>query len=243
MQIGLLGYGRMGKMIEHLAPSYDCKIAYINDPGLDIIEGNIDEADVLISFSTPASATDNVYFAIDNNKPIVVGTTGWQSNLREIELAIGKSESGMIFGANFSVGMNSFFRMIETSTVLMNNLKQYDVSGFEAHHTGKLDSPSGTAKKLAELIINNSETKQKALYETCNRKIDKEELQFSSVRCGSIPGTHSITFDSPFDTIELKHTARTREGFAVGAILAAKWIKDKKGIHEFYNVFDKILKV
>ncbi len=243
MQIGLLGYGRMGKMIEHLAQSYDCRITYINDPGLDIIEGRVEDADVLISFSTPKSATENIFFAIDSNKPIVVGTTGWQNNLGEIELAINKSDKGMIFGANFSVGMNAFFKMIETSTTLMNNLKQYDVSGFEAHHTGKLDSPSGTAKKLADLIIKNSETKHLPLYETCNRKIEKEELQFSSVRCGSIPGTHSITFDSPFDTIELKHTARTREGFAVGAILAAKWIRDKKGIHEFYNVFDEIMKV
>ena len=243
MQIGLLGYGRMGKMIEHLAPSYDCGIAYIYDPGLKIAEGKLDNTDVLISFSTPDSAMENIRIALDNNKPIVVGTTGWLENLPDVQSAVEKYGTGFVYGSNFSVGMNSFFRIIENSTAIMNSLKQYDVSGFEAHHTGKLDSPSGTAKKLAELIIENSETKQKPLYETCNRKIEKNELQFSSVRCGSIPGTHCITFDSPFDTIELKHTARTREGFAIGAILAAKWILNKKGVFDFYNIFDEIMKV
>ncbi|MBT4333854.1 MAG: 4-hydroxy-tetrahydrodipicolinate reductase, partial [Candidatus Cloacimonetes bacterium] len=149
--------------------------------------------------------------------------------------------TGFIYGSNFSVGMNLFFSIIESAAKLMNKAEDYDLFGLEMHHNKKKDSPSGTAKVLSEIILQNIDRKTKVQYDKLDRKIEQDELHFTSVRSGNIPGTHSISFDSEADTIELKHTARNRNGLALGAIKAAKWINNKTGFYNFTDNLNKII--
>ena len=149
--------------------------------------------------------------------------------------------TGLIHSSNFSIGVNVFFKIIENAARMFNKIEEYDVYGYEMHHNKKIDSPSGTAKTIGNILINNIKRKDKLLFEAINRKIQPNELHFASVRAGAIPGTHAVGFDSDADTIELKHTARNREGFALGAIMAAKWIKNKKGFYTIDDMMDSIM--
>ena len=229
----------MGKLIEQLAQDNGCKIVSIIDPLLEnaITAETVADADVCIEFSTPDAAFVNIKKLVQLGKNVITGTTGWFDELDEIKLLVEKKGTGFIYGSNFSVGMNLFFSIIETTAKLMNRAEDYDLFGLEMHHNKKKDSPSGTAKVLSEIILKNIDRKTLTNYEKLDRKIEKNEFHFTSVRCGDIPGTHSISFDSENDTIELKHTARNRNGLALGAIKAAKWINDKTG---FYNFSDKL---
>ncbi len=243
LKIALIGYGRMGKLIEQIALQNNCEIVAKIDPilGNDITADTVADADVCIEFSTPDAAFANIQKLIKLSKNVVTGTTGWFDELDKIKLLVEDAGTGFIYGSNFSVGMNLFFSIVESTAKLMNRIEDYDLYGLEMHHKNKKDSPSGTAKVLSEIILKNIDRKNFAQYEKLDRKIEKDEFHFSSIRCGDIPGMHSISFDSEADTIELKHTARNRNGLALGAIRAAKWINNKTGFYNFTDKLDEII--
>ncbi len=244
IKVALIGYGQMGKLLEKKAPEYDAEIVSIIDPLLntDISDHSVMNADVCIDFSVPKVVADNIKRIASLKKNIVVGTTGWLEKLPEIEETVRINNIGLIYGANFSPGMNLFFDLTAYLAKLMDTLPEYDVWGLEKHHNKKVDSPSGTAKVLTEILLKNLNRKKVGQFDKLDRKIDPAELHFASLRSGSNPGEHIIGFDSSADTIEIKHTARNREGLAIGALKAAEWIKNKKGIYNFQDVFHDLIK-
>ncbi|MCB5231354.1 MAG: 4-hydroxy-tetrahydrodipicolinate reductase [Candidatus Cloacimonas sp.] len=246
LKIALLGYGQMGRMLEQLAPQADCKVVKIFDPNMpeydeDINVETLRDVDVCIDFTAPSEVVANIDHISSAGKNIVVGTTGWFNDLSNVENMIRLKKTGLIYASNFSIGMNLFFLFAEKASRLVGPLGVYDVFGYELHHRHKVDSPSGTAKDLAEILRGNFPNKKSVVYDKLDRKIEESELHFASVRGGNFPGTHVFGFDSPFDTIEVKHTARNREGFAIGALKAAQWIKDREGVFEFQDIFSELL--
>jgi 4-hydroxy-tetrahydrodipicolinate reductase len=235
MKIALIGYGKMGKMIEQIACSCGHEIAAIVDPAAagkniakTIGEANLESADAAIEFSQPSQAVNNIIALTQKKIPVVTGTTGWLDRMDEVEKAVKSSGNSLLWASNFSIGVNLFYRIAWYAAALADNFPEYDIGGFEAHHNKKLDSPSGTAKTLAEGVLSKVGRKKKIVWETLDRKPLDEELHFPSLRLGSIPGTHSLFFDSSADTIEITHTARSREGFASGAVRAAQWLTAEK---------------
>ena len=238
MKIAIIGYGKMGKMIEQIARSQGYDIAAIVDPFAEIPEGilsgktieetKLDSVDAAIEFSQPAVAAANIIALTKRKIPTVTGTTGWFEQMNEVQKAVEDAGASLLWASNFSIGVNLFYRVAWYAAELANNFPEYDTGGFEAHHNKKLDSPSGTAKTLAEGVLSRIERKKKIVWETMDRKPQEDEFHFPSLRMGSVPGTHSLFFDSPADTIEITHTARSREGFASGAVQAAKWLAAEK---------------
>ncbi len=246
MKIALIGYGQMGKMLESMAAGQNMEIVAKIDPFAEnchreITFAALENTEVCIDFSTPDSAFAHIEQVTALGKSLVVGTTGWFDRLEEAKELVQKYQTGLVYGSNFSVGMNTFYLINEFTAKLMNKIPGYDVYGFEAHHKKKMDSPSGTAKDLASIIVNNIDRKSEAQYDRVNRKIEGEEFHFASVRAGSVTGTHKLVYDSPADYIELSHVAKNREGFAYGALMAAQWLANQKGIYNFKEVFKEIL--
>jgi 4-hydroxy-tetrahydrodipicolinate reductase len=254
MNIALIGYGKMGKMIEQIARAQGHTIAAIFDPFAvnlpsgfyakkTIAEANLDSIDAAIEFSLPTTAAANIIALAEKKIPTVTGTTGWHDQMDGVSKAVKDAGSSLLWATNFSIGVNLFYRIAWHAAELANNFPEYDIGGFEAHHNKKLDSPSGTAKTLAEGVLSRIERKKKLVYETMNRKPASDEIHFPSLRMGSVPGIHSLFFDSSADTIEITHTARSREGFASGAVLAAKWLaeKERRGIFTMDEMLKDIL--
>ena len=245
MKIALIGYGKMGKIIEQIALAGGHEIAAVIDPviGKTIAETNFDSIDAAIEFSQPSAAVANIVALAQRKVPTVTGTTGWLSQMDEVKSAVEASNSALLWSSNFSIGVNLFFRIAWYAAELANKFPEYDVGGFESHHNKKLDSPSGTAKTLAEGVIDKIDRKKKIVWETLDRKPEMDELHFPSLRLGNIPGTHSLFFDSQADTIEITHTARSREGFASGAVRAAEWLaaKERHGIFTIDEMLKEIL--
>lgn len=242
MNIALVGYGQMGKLLDELAPDFDLNVVAKVDPQLktDLASPKLSKAEVCIEFTNPESAFSNIKKLATNRKNIVVGTTGWIGKIAEVKKLVEKFEIGLVYGANFSVGMNLFFQIVKSSAKLIAQT-DYDPFGWEMHHKKKQDSPSGTAKVLSQIILENFPAKKVAQYEKLDRKIKTNEFHFASLRAGNIPGTHTIGFDSEADTIELRHTARNRKSFALGALMAVKWIASRKGLYKFSDIFPQIL--
>jgi len=205
---------------------------------------NLKDADVVIEFSTPAVAPANLLLLANEKTPVVTGTTGWYEKLPEISKAVLSSGSSLLWSSNFSLGVNLFYCIACYAAKLIDPFKAYDVAGFETHHNKKADSPSGTAKTLVDMVLGQMTRKKKAVYQTLDRKPDADELHFASLRAGSVPGTHSLIFDSDADAIEITHTARNREGFASGTVLAAEWLAAEKrtGIFTMDDVLKELLK-
>jgi 4-hydroxy-tetrahydrodipicolinate reductase len=262
MKLAIIGYGKMGKMIEQLALSQGHSIAAIVDPFADdlsakadlpagipvsknIAQAALDSADAAIEFTQPATAVENIIALAQRKIPAVIGTTGWYGRMGEVTKAVKAAGCSMLWASNFSIGVNFFYRIAWYAAELANNLPEYDTGGFEAHHNKKLDSPSGTAKVLAEGVLSRIDRKKKIIWETINRKPEEDELHFPSLRMGSVPGQHSLFFDSSADTIEITHTARGREGFASGAIRAAQWLtaKKRKGVFTIDEMLRDIFKI
>jgi 4-hydroxy-tetrahydrodipicolinate reductase len=229
MKIILLGYGKMGKEIEKIAIARGHEILQRIDVSnsyllKEIIPGTVD---VAIEFTQPDAAFDNIKLCLDRKVPVVSGTTGWLSKKSEVEGLVQKNDSTFFYASNYSVGVNLFFHFNKIMAKMMNGFEDYDVEMEEIHHIYKKDAPSGTAITAAEGILANLDRKSSwALNETDL----KEELRIVEKRIAAVPGTHTVTYHSPIDSIELKHTAYSREGFATGAILAAEFIQGKKGI-------------
>ncbi|GAA4341479.1 4-hydroxy-tetrahydrodipicolinate reductase [Mucilaginibacter gynuensis] len=242
MKIALLGYGKMGKSIEKVALDRKheivLKIDYNNQH--ELTTENLQKADAVIEFSTPSSVLTNIQHCFNTGVPIVIGTTGWYEHIPELKVQCEAGNNTLMYASNYSVGVNIFFKVNEVLAKIMNNYPYYDVQVEEIHHTQKLDSPSGTAITIAEGIIDNIDTKKEwaniLIADTpAEDNLRADQLLIESHRIESVPGTHTVIYDSEIDTIEFKHTAHNRNGFALGAVLAAEWLKDKKG---FYTVAD-----
>lgn len=231
MKIALLGYGRMGKEIEQIALQRGHEIV-IQDDGT--IEYDITTADIAIDFSIPTAAFNNISKCINNNIPVVSGTTGWLDNYDDAIALCNEKKGGFIYASNFSLGVNLFFELNKQLAKMMNNLNDYATSIEEIHHTKKLDAPSGTAITLAEGIIENSDKKAWQLDENTSEEI----IPITAVRTPEVPGTHTINYTSEIDTIEIKHTAHNRKGFALGAVVAAEWLVNKKGVYSMKDVLN-----
>lgn len=229
MKIALLGYGKMGKTIEALAMAKGHEIVY--KKGSHLEKGNLKQAHAAIEFSVPEAAAQNIEQCIQEGIPVVCGTTGWLSDYDRI-LKLCKDRNGsFLYASNFSVGVNLFFSLNEYAAKLMAPWKEYTVALTEIHHTQKKDAPSGTAISIAEGIIEHTEKKGWTLTTP-----SEEEINIEALRAGDVKGTHVVEYVSDIDTISLKHEAHTREGFAKGAILAAEWMVDKKGIFTMNDV-------
>lgn len=235
MKIALIGYGKMGKAIEKIALDRGHQIVLaINSTNHDkLTVENIKTADVAIEFTQPASAIKNIGTCLDAQVPVAIGTTGWYDELEKVEQHCTKQNGCMLAATNFSVGVNIFFELTKQLSKLMSKRSDYTADIQEIHHTEKLDSPSGTAITLAENIIGEHTTYNSWKNEATE---DNSALEIISFRENNVPGTHEITFDSSIDKISLKHEAKNREGFALGAVLAAEFIHNKKGIYTMADV-------
>ncbi|MHA7830448.1 MAG: 4-hydroxy-tetrahydrodipicolinate reductase [Flagellimonas sp.] len=231
MKIGLFGYGKMGKMIERIAQDRSHTIvAKVDDPSQEV---NYASMDVAIDFSTPEAAFDNITNCFKNKVPVISGTTGWLDKFSEAANICEEHKSAFIYASNFSLGVNIFFELNEQLAKMMAGLGQYKVAMEEIHHTQKLDAPSGTAITLAEGVIENTSYKKWEL-----DKSGDKIIPIKSIREGMVPGTHSIAYESPVDTIEIKHEAHNREGFAMGAVIASEWIQGKTGVFSMKDVLN-----
>ncbi|RYY32389.1 MAG: 4-hydroxy-tetrahydrodipicolinate reductase, partial [Sphingobacteriaceae bacterium] len=228
MKIALLGYGKMGKIIEKIAidRKHEIVLKIDYDNLHDLTAENLQKADVAIEFSTPSSVLNNIDACIEAGLPIVVGTTGWYDHIPQLQQKCEQLGGSVMYASNYSVGVNIFFKVNQFLAKLMNNYPYYDVQVEEIHHTQKLDSPSGTAITIAEGILDNIDTKNEwtnvlVADNAAEAEIAKpEQLLIESHRIESVPGTHTVIYDSEIDTIEFKHTAHNRNGFALGAVLA-----------------------
>lgn len=228
MKIAIIGYGKMGKTIERLAEADGHEI--VLKIGIENLEDftikNLQKADIAIEFSRPESAFDNVVKCFEAGIPVVCGTTAWLDKLAEAKAKCEANHTAFLYASNFSIGVNIFFEVNKYLAKMMATQPQYEPNMNEIHHTQKLDAPSGTGITLAEGILENITRKTHWV----NRKATTSEaLTLTSERIDNVPGTHSISYDSPIDSIEIIHTAHSREGFASGAILAAQWLIGKKG--------------
>ena len=231
MKIALLGYGRMGKAIENIAKNRGHEIVAKIDK--DQIEGTLEHANVAINFSIPDAAVNNIFSALSLKIPVVCGTTGWLEDLKKVTDFTTKNDTAFLYASNFSIGVNLFFKLNEQLAKMMNNQSEYKVNIEEIHHIHKLDAPSGTAITLTEGIIENSKSSDWSL------STDKsDEIQIDAIREGEVPGTHTVTYESSIDAISIKHEAHNREGFALGAVVAAEWIVGKKGIFKMGDVLN-----
>jgi 4-hydroxy-tetrahydrodipicolinate reductase len=229
MKIALLGYGKMGKAIERVALSRGHEIV-LRKTSATSFDG-LAIADVAIDFSIPDAVVCNISKCLDTNIPIVCGTTGWLSEYEKIVALCESKKGAFIYGSNFSLGVNLFFELNEYLAKMISKFNQYKVSLEEIHHTQKLDIPSGTAISLAEGVLKNSEYTRWVL-----ENPSKKEIQINAKRIENVPGTHTVSYNSEVDCIEIKHTAHNREGFALGAVIAAEWILGKKGIFTMKDV-------
>jgi 4-hydroxy-tetrahydrodipicolinate reductase len=217
-KLAIVGYGKMGRLIDQLAPEYGFEVSARVDVGRD---ESLDGADVAVEFSVPAAVLGNIEKAASLRVPIVIGTTAWSDHLSEARALIAANKSALVWSPNFSVGVNVFTRLVSEAARLLATEKEYGAWAWEIHHSTKKDAPSGTLIQLVDRM-------KAAGYA---RNIDT-----ASSRAGAHPGTHEIGFDSPADTITLRHTARSREGFARGALKAAQWIIGREGFYEFSEV-------
>jgi 4-hydroxy-tetrahydrodipicolinate reductase len=228
MNIAILGYGKMGKEIEKIALERNHKVLLTIDieNQSDFTNENLSNIDVAIDFSTPDSAYKNIIRCFDTDTPVVSGTTGWLERFDEVVSMCREKGQTFFYASNFSLGVNIFFELNKKLAGMMNALGEYDIAVEETHHKQKLDAPSGTAIKLANDIISALDRKNKW---ELNKASESDSIRITAIRKENITGIHKITYDSPMDFIEIKHSAKSRKGFAMGAILAAEFIKDKKG--------------
>jgi len=229
MKIALLGYGKMGKVIEKIALERQHQIV-LHKTANTTFDG-LSNADVAIDFSVPSAAVENITMCLETGIPVVSGTTGWLQDYDKMVSLCQEKNGAFLYGSNFSLGVNLFFELNNYLAKMMHKFKDYRVSMEEIHHTQKLDAPSGTAISLANDIIAQTDFTSWTLE---NPK--ENEIKIDAKRIENVPGTHSVFYDSAVDTIEIKHTAHSREGFAFGAVIAAEWLHNKKGVFTMKDV-------
>ncbi|WP_316804917.1 4-hydroxy-tetrahydrodipicolinate reductase [Pedobacter nototheniae] len=242
MKIALLGYGKMGQIIEKFALERGHEVVLKISSKDTLTRQDLKTADVAIDFSTPDAVMQNIDTCFDADVPVVVGTTGWYGKLQEVKNECDLGNNTLLYGSNFSIGVNLFFKLNKTLAKLMNNYPAYEVQVEEIHHTQKLDSPSGTAITIAEGIVESLERKTEWLNEVVGTDVEvfptADQLLIESHRIENIPGTHTVIYSSEVDDIEIKHTAHNRAGFALGAVVAAEWLQNKKGFFNITDIFE-----
>lgn len=244
MKIAILGYGKMGRIIEQFAfeRGHEVVLKVNVDNTDDLTVANLRLADVAIDFSTPDSVLSNIELCFEANVPVVVGTTGWYAKLQEVKDKCVAGNNTLLYASNFSVGVNVFFFVNKVLAKIMNRYPQYEVQVEEIHHTEKLDSPSGTAMTIAEGILAELDRKSEwvnELIDSNDEVIPKpDQLLIESHRIEDVPGTHTVIYSSEVDNIEFKHKAHSRAGFALGAVIAAEWLEDKTGFFNITDMFD-----
>lgn len=258
MKFLLVGYGKMGKFLEAKARERGHSVIAAVDPAVQAagalpVYPSLEEAlkagrgtaapDMAIEFTRPDTAPANLLFLAGLKIPVVTGTTGWYDRLPEIGAAVEKAGAALLWASNFSLGVHLFYRIAAYAARLADPFPEYDVGGYESHHNRKADSPSGTAKTLVEQVLGQMKRKTRAVYDKLDRPPAGDEIHYASLRLGAVPGVHSLFFDSPADTIEITHTARSREGFAAGALVAAEWLgaRTRSGVFTMDQVLADIL--
>lgn len=246
MKIALLGYGRMGRAVEELALERGHEVVLRLDSagevGPDALEGeSAPVVDVAIDFTVPGAVVENVRAVAGAGVAMVVGTTGWHDHLDEVEEVVQEAGTGLVWAPNFSLGVQIFFRVIRKAARLADGVPDYDAYVSEIHHRHKLDHPSGTARRLAEILLAELSKKKEWAAVPGEGPIDPGVLQVTSVRAGENPGAHSVVFEGPHDRIELTHQARGREGFAAGALEAAAWILGRRGVFTVEEMLEDLL--
>jgi len=258
VNIAIIGYGKMGRLIEELALGKGHRIAAVIDPfvteektqrgsvigkSIQTLAALKQKPDAAIEFTRPDMAADNILYLAGAGIPVVVGTTGWYDRLAEITEAVKKSGTSLLWAPNFSLGMNLFYRMAEFAAELFDPFPEYDAGGLEIHHNKKADSPSGTAKVIAQKVLSKMTRKKNAVYEKLDHPPAPDEFHFASLRVGSVYGVHSVIFDSPAETIEITHTSRNRESLTAGALRAAEWLagKNRTGVFTIDDMLTDIL--
>ena len=229
-KLALVGYGRMGRLVEELAPAHGFEVAlrldeFNNQAAAGITRENFDGVDVAIDFSIPDAVADNAVRIAGLGVPLAIGTTGWLDQLDRVRAVVERHGAALVYGANFSIGVNAFYRVVGAAARAFAAQGDYDAFLYEAHHKYKKDAPSGTALRLLDVV-------REAGYA---RSVD-----VATQRSGQFPGIHEIGFDSAADTIRVSHAARNREGFASGSLKAARWIMGQRGVYEFSQVWDRL---
>jgi len=237
MKIAIIGYGKMGKAIEKIAleRNHEIVLKITSKNQADLNVKNLSQVDVAIEFSIPENAAKNISICFDANTPVAVGTTAWYNEFNAVELECKQKAGSLLTATNFSIGVNILFEINKKLASLMSKRTDYSAQIQEIHHTEKLDSPSGTAITLAEGVLNEHQAYDGWVNEASE---DKKKLEIVSYREPNVPGTHEVSFESSIDKISIKHRAKNREGFALGAVLAAEFIKDKKGIFTMEDVLN-----
>ena len=243
LRIALVGYGKMGREVERIALDRGMEItARIDIDSPSVSTDEVRKADVVVHFAIPSTVQMHVEELAKLRKPIVVGTTGWTKQAQAIQSIVKSEGIGLVHASNFSVGVNIMYRLLREAGSLFDRFAEYDVAVHEVHHKDKLDAPSGTALSIADVLLDTIKRKREVLSGSPEGKIRPEELQVTSGRYGAAVGIHRVTFDSMADSIEIVHTAKNRTGFALGAVVAAEWVKDKKGMFTFEDVLEDLFK-
>ena len=241
MKIGLAGYGKMGRAIEEIAIERGHDILFKSNSVFPLNDRDIDSVDVVIEFTKPDLAVKHIEMVLNSKKPIVVGTTGWNEEINKVESLVSNKNGSLLYASNFSIGVNLFFELNEKLATLMSNRTQYKASIDEVHHTQKIDSPSGTAITLANQILENNESYFSWVCEEGTAPHTTEgQLGLVAHRIPDVPGTHTVSYSSEIDTLSITHQAHNRKGFALGAVLAAEWIFDKKGVYTIKDMLQDI---
>jgi len=241
IKIALVGYGKMGKEIESDIDSRELKLVGKYDIDNTIQNHMKEIPDVAIEFSTPISMMQNLEFLASKKVDIVCGTTGWYDDLYKVERIVEKEGIGFIYTSNFSIGVNIYFQLIKEAGRIIDKFRQFDLAIEEMHHNQKIDKPSGTSLKMADILLSTVKRKNKILKPASPEKLDSSMIGISSTRIGSVIGTHKLLIDSEGDSITIEHNAKTRRGFAEGALLAAKFIHGKKGVYRFEDIFFNLM--
>lgn len=236
MKVALLGYGKMGKMVESilLQQHHEVVAAIDNEDDWNSKMADFCQADVAIDFSMPSVAVDNMHRCFEHHIPVVVGTTGWHEQLDEVKKECQQKGGSLVYGSNFSVGANLFMLLNKQLAAMMNNQLQYAAHIEETHHVAKKDAPSGTAITLAKGLIENATRYQS--WELCDKPTESDILPVQAHRIGEVPGIHKIAWQSEEDDIEIVHSAHSRKGFAAGAVRAALWLPEHPGIYDFQEI-------
>ncbi|MSO14202.1 4-hydroxy-tetrahydrodipicolinate reductase [Candidatus Aquarickettsia rohweri] len=241
MKIAIIGYGKMGQMIELEANKLSTPVSKIINNYTELSSTEFDKDEVAIEFTEPSACLKNIEILSSKGVKIVCGTTGWDDNINEVKEIVKKHNTGFIYASNFSIGVNIFWKIIEETSSIINKFDHYDIMGHEIHHNKKKDSPSGTALTTAKIITNKIDRKKQIVTNRIDGEIKPNELHFSSSRCGSIIGKHEVIFDSPTDSIRISHDSKDRSSYAIGAINCAKWIKNKTGFYSIKNYMEELL--
>lgn len=244
MKIALIGYGKMGREIEAAAREAGTEVVAVfnsrnNPQGSGIRRETLAGAEVGIDFSTRQAVLDNIRSAAACRLPVVVGTTGWYERLEEAKRIVEEEGTGLVYAPNFSIGVNLFLKIVAYAGRLFERFADYDPYIIELHHRQKADSPSGTALELGRALLGALSRKREIQAAPPEGRIQEDRLHVASIRAGYIFGTHIVGFDSPHDSIRLEHEARSRRGFALGALLAARWIVNRKGVFTFQEILDR----